>query len=147
MTSFITGALLILLFMSGKAVATTNTCSTVCDDTSRAVTTDGTGTSSDVVLVGDDIATAIVLSDSESNSNNPLTSCPESAWPYLDKFFRCKFKEGKTVKFECLLCKLRNAEISAYINSPSNLQKHIKVSKYQYSSIPSLYQTMWYLIF
>ena len=135
-----------LLFMSGKAVATTNTCSTVCDDTSRAVTTDGTGTSSDVVLVGDDTGTAIDLSDSESNSNNPLTSCPESPWPYLDKFFRCKFKEGKTVKFECLLCKPRNAEISAYINSPSNLQKHIKVSKYQYTSIPSLYQTMWNLI-
>ena len=145
MTSLITGTLLILLFMSGKAVATTNTCSTVCDDTSRAVTTDDTGTSSDV-LVGDDTGTAIVLSDNESNSNTPLTSCPESPWPYLDKFFRCKFKEGKTVKFECLLCKPHNAEISAYINSPLNLQKHIKVSKYQYTSIPSLYQTMWYLI-
>ena len=87
MTSLITGALLILLFTSGKAVATTNTCSTVFDDTSRAVTTDGTGTSSDVVHVGDDTGTAIVLSDSESNSNNPLTSCPESPWPCLNKFF------------------------------------------------------------
>ena len=133
--------------MSGKAAATTNTCGTSAlhDDASRPAATDVTITGSHAVLVGecDDTGAAIVLSDDEGNSNNPFTSCPESPWPYLDKFFRCKFKEGKTLKFECLLCKPRSVEISAYINSPSNLQKHIKVSKYQYA-VSSQYQSVSY---
>ena len=56
--------------MSGKAAATTNTCSTVRDDTSRPVTTDSTG--SIAVLAGDHTGTAIVLSDSKSNFNNAI---------------------------------------------------------------------------
>jgi len=85
---------------------------------------DDTSTNSTVVL-------SISSTESDSDTEKPSSSASgiASPWPYLDKFFQCKLKEGKTLKFACLLCKPRNVEISAYINSPSNLQKHVKVGK------------------
>jgi hypothetical protein len=50
-----------------------------------------------------------------------------SPWPYLDSMFKVKSVDKKTVRFVCLLCAPKHTECSAYLNSPSNLKKHIEV--------------------
>ena len=46
-------------------------------------------------------------------------------WPYLDSLFRFKAIEGKAVIVVCLLCSPKYTECRAFINSPSNLKKHV----------------------
>jgi hypothetical protein len=48
-------------------------------------------------------------------------------WPYMASLFKFMSADGKTYKFQCLLCEPKRVECSAYISSPSNLRKHIQV--------------------
>lgn len=52
----------------------------------------------------------------------------ESPWPHLDSMFKCCEITDKLCKFVCLLCAPKHKTVSAYINSPSNLRKHVQVS-------------------
>jgi hypothetical protein len=47
-------------------------------------------------------------------------------WPYLATF-KLKGVESKTVRCVCLLCAPKHTQCCAYINSPSNLRKHVEV--------------------
>jgi hypothetical protein len=72
----------------------------------------------------------------ENISNNTTTSdkvIDKHPWPYLAELFRFNGVKGNSVIMTCLLCKPQragNTGISAYINSPSNLKKHIEVGDY-----------------
>ena len=48
-------------------------------------------------------------------------------WPYLSEMFAYKSKAGNNVKLICLLCAPKYKELSAFVTSPSNLRKHVKV--------------------
>ena len=48
-------------------------------------------------------------------------------WPYLESVFKYKSRHGNSAKFICLLCAPLYKEVSSYLNSPSNLRKHIEV--------------------
>ena len=63
-------------------------------------------------------------SESEAAVDNNSSKSP---WPYLDSMFKCVSASDKICKFQCLLCKPKSKEVSAYANSPSNLRKHIEV--------------------
>jgi len=64
------------------------------------------------------------ISDDNETDDNKTDVFP---WPYLASFFEFKGIKDNSVKVKCLLCSPKNVELSAYINSPSNLRKHIKV--------------------
>lgn len=56
---------------------------------------------------------------------NGLDENMMNPWPYLDPLFRFKAIEGKAVIVVCLLCSPKYTECRAFINSPSNLKKHV----------------------
>ena len=53
-------------------------------------------------------------------------SVDKHPWPYLAPIFTFCAASGKAYKFKCLLCAPKVTECAAYINSPSNLKKHIE---------------------
>ena len=65
--------------------------------------------------------------ESSASTSKPTPSSSDP-WPYLSCYFDFKSRMGNSLKFVCKLCQPKSVEISAYKNSPSNLQKHIKVS-------------------
>lgn len=55
----------------------------------------------------------------------------ENPWPHLEKYFKYTGRRHgsmNSAKFTCLLCAPLVKTVSAYLNSPSNLRKHIEVS-------------------
>lgn len=76
--------------------------------------------------------------NNHSDSINP--------WPYLDQFFEYSSRNGNSLKYICQLCKPKCTEISSYINSPSNLGKHVKVSFIFNSRISQLISLLWYSV-
>ena len=71
----------------------------------------------------------ISVNENQNASSSFRSVCDgrASPWPYLDKIFKFKCITKKSVKMVCLLCS-KQTEIAAYINSPSNLKKHVEVT-------------------
>ena len=63
------------------------------------------------------------LSSASTSAHNPLNSRP-----YLDDYFELKSQKQNSLKILCKVCAPKTSEICACINSPCNLQKHMKVS-------------------
>ena len=70
-----------------------------------------------------------IIARKSDNAQNDQDNAQDHPWPYLEKYFQFKVKKKNSLKFLCKLCLPKHNEISAYINWPSNLQKHLKVSK------------------
>ena len=72
---------------------------------------------------GESSSSTCVTEESESVSKEL-----EHPWPYLASLFKFIAKAGNTYRFQCLLCqtKTKKGECSAYMNSPSNLKKHLE---------------------
>ena len=64
----------------------------------------------------------------ESAANVDLDDSEPGPWPNLRTMFQYKGKTENSVKFSCLLC-VPKKSVSAFSNSPSNLRKHVEVSR------------------
>ena len=64
----------------------------------------------------------------ESAANVDLGDREPGPWPNLRTMFQYKGKTENSVKFSCLFC-VPKKNVSAFSNSPSNLRKHVEVSK------------------
>jgi hypothetical protein len=79
-----------------------------------------------------------IMADADGNESNVSSDAEvveeqgetkiESPWPHLDSMFKCCELTEKLCKFVCLLCAPKHKTVAAYINSPSNLRKHVQVS-------------------
>lgn len=50
-------------------------------------------------------------------------------WPYLKEMFTFVGSKKDSWRMNCVLCRPKVKKLLVYKNSPSNLKKHIKVSK------------------
>lgn len=64
--------------------------------------------------------------DMDSETETPEPSHP---WPYLKEMFMFTGSRNESFKFQCLNCLPQKKELLAFKNSPSNLKKHIEVSR------------------